>query len=73
MSLSYEGHDGQYSLENGAFTCDYNADIYYVTLAIAFTDMPTSPDFFVLSGVYGGTEATIATHGMGSSNANFHR
>jgi len=55
-------HDGPYFIDNGAFTDDYNADSYHATLDRALTEMPTSPDFFVLPDVYGDAEATIDTH-----------
>jgi hypothetical protein len=55
-------HDGHYFVDNGAYTHDFDPDEYRETLDRALTEMPRSPDFFVLPDVYGAAEATIQRH-----------
>lgn len=55
-------HDGPYFVDNGAYTDSFDAEAYRETLDRALTEMPTSPDFFVLPDVLGDAEATIEKH-----------
>ncbi|RZV05188.1 hypothetical protein BDK88_4209 [Natrinema hispanicum] len=55
-------HDGPYFIDNSVYTDSFDPDAYYETLDRALTEMPTSPDFFVLPDVYGDAEATIDAH-----------
>jgi hypothetical protein len=55
-------HDAHYFVDNGAFTGSFDADAYYETLDRSLTEMPSSPDFFVLPDVYGDADATIDRH-----------
>jgi hypothetical protein len=55
-------HDVPYFVDNGAYTSSFDADAYYETLDRALTEMPSSPDFFVLPDVYGDANATIDRH-----------
>jgi hypothetical protein len=51
-------HDAPFFLDNGAYTRSFDADAYYETIDRALTEMPTSPDFFVLPDVDGEPEQT---------------
>lgn len=55
-------HDGPYFVDNGAYTNSFDADEYYETLDRALTEMPASPDFFVLPDELGDAEETIEKH-----------
>lgn len=55
-------HDAPYFLDNGAYVGDFDADDYYETIDRSLTEMPSSPDFFVLPDVFGDAEATIERH-----------
>lgn len=55
-------HDTNYFLDNGAYTGDFDADAYYEAIDTSLTEMPSSPDFFVLPDTYGDAEATVERH-----------
>lgn len=55
-------HDVPYFLDNGAFSDSFDPDDYYAAIDRALTEMPATPDFFVLPDVYGDAEATGESH-----------
>lgn len=55
-------HDVPYFLDNGAFTDNFNPELWRDALETALLEMPIEPDFAVLPDVYGDAEATIERH-----------
>jgi len=55
-------HDAPYFLDNGAFSHNFDGELWVATLEEALTEMPTEPDFVVLPDVPGDAEATIEKH-----------
>lgn len=55
-------HDAPYFLDNGAYTDHFDHDAFRGLIERSLTEMPRSPDFFVLPDVYGVAGATIRRH-----------